>query len=228
MKKALIFLTILLVLLGGGMPWIVSAVQDNALLHHSGYCDIDAIQLDFSERSMADKLSLLSYSQPVDITHTQATMTQEEVFAAVEREMAQYEDAGIFQWFEITRRTAQPKLGIDVNDVNHYLVYWTVTYINKKDPSRSLIVDLDDESGKILSIRYEVYDTYSMDGVWERNRATMDAFTEIYFSQLDVTPPDYEYFERDGGVSSALYRFEEFAIEFFTEGAGGFYLYFPE
>lgn len=228
MKKALIFLTILLVLLGGGMPWIVSAVQDNALLHHSGYCDIDAIQLDFSERSMADKLSLLSRSQPVDITHTQATMTQEEVFAAVEREMAQYEDAGIFQWFEITRRTAQPKLGIDVNDVNHYLVYWTVTYINKTDPSRSLMVDLDDESGKILSIRYEVYDTYSMDGVWDRNRATMDAFTEIYFSQLDVTPPNYEYFERDGGVSSALYRFEEFAIEFFTEGAGGFYLYFPE
>lgn len=228
MKKALIFLTILLLLLGGGMPWIVSAVQDNALLHHSGYCDIDAIQLGFSERSMADKLSLLSHSQPVDITHTQATMIQEEVFAAVEREMAQYEDAGIFQWFEITRRTAQPKLGIDVNDVNHYLVYWTVTYINKKDPSRSLVVDLDDESGKILSIRYEVYDTYSMDGVWERNRATMDAFTEIYFSQLDVTPPDYEYFERDGGVSSALYHFEELAIEFFAEGAGGFYLYFPE
>lgn len=228
MKKALIFLTILLLLLGGGMPWIVSAVQDNALLHHSGYRDIDAIQLDFSERSMADKLSLLSRSQPVDITHTQATMIQEEVFAAVEREMAQYEDAGIFQWFEITRRTAQPKLGIDVNDVNHYLVYWTVTYINKKDPSRSLVVDLDDESGKILSIRYEVYDTYSMDGVWERNRSIMDAFTEIYFSQLDVTPPDYEYFERDGGVSSALYHFEELAIEFFAEGAGGFYLYFPE
>ena len=228
MKKALIFLTILLLLLGGGMPWIVSAVQDNALLHHSGYRDIDAIQLDFSERSMADKLSLLSRSQPVDITHTQATMTQEEVFAAVEREMAQYEDAGIFQWFEITRRTAQPKLGIDVNDVNRFLVYWTVTYINKKNPSRSLVVDLDDESGKILSIRYEVYDTYSMDGVWERNRATMDAFTEIYFSQLDLTPRDYEYFERDGGVSSALYHFEEFAIEFFAEGAGGFYLYFPE
>ena len=228
MKKALIFLTILLLLLGGGMPWIVSAVQDNAMLNHSDYSEITAIQLDFSERSMADKLSLLSHSQPVDITHTQATMTQEEVFVAVEREMAQYEDAGIFQWFEITRRTAQPKLGIDVNDVNHYLVYWTVTYINKKDPSRSLVVDLDDESGKILSIRYCVYDTYSMDGVWERNRATMDAFTEIYFSQLDVTPPDYEYFERDGGVSSALYHFEELAIEFFAEGAGGFYLYFPE
>lgn len=228
MKKALIFLTVLLLLLGGGMPWIVSAVQDNALLHHSGYRDIDAIQLDFAERSMADKLSLLSHSHPVDITHTQATMTQEAVFAAVEREMAQYEDAGIFRWFETTRRSAQPKLGIDVNDVNRFLVYWTVTYINKKDPSRSLMVDLDDETGKILSIRYEVYDTYSMDGVWERNRATMDAFTEIYFSQLDVTPPDYEYFERDGGVSSALYRFEEFEIAFFAEGAGGFYLYFPE
>ena len=177
---------------------------------------------------MMDKLSILRHAQPVDITHTQATMTQEAVFAAVEREMVRYEDAGIFQWFEITRQTAVPKLGIDINDVNHFLVYWTVTYINKTDPSRSLMVDLDDESGKILSIRYDVYDTYSMDGIWERNRATMDAFTEIYFSQLDVIPPDYEYFERDGGVSSALYHFEELAIEFFAEGAGGFYLYFPE
>ena len=139
MKKALIFLTILLLLLGGGMPWIVSAVQDNAMLNHSDYSEITAIQLDFSERSMADKLSLLSHSQPVDITHTQATMTQEEVFTAVEREMAQYEDAGIFQWFETTRQIATPKLGIDGNDVNHFLIYWTVTYINKKDPSRSLI-----------------------------------------------------------------------------------------
>ena len=228
MKKILVFLTGLLLLLGAILPRIVAAVQDDAILSRGGYSEITTIRLDFLERTMMDKLSILSHAQPVDITRTQATMTQEAVFAAVEREMAMYEDAGIFQWFEITRLTAQPKLGIDVNDVNHYLVYWTVTYINKKDPNRSLVVDLDDESGKILSIRYEVYDTYSMDGVWERNRATMDAFTEIYFSQLDLTPRDYEYFERDGGVSSALYHFEEFAIEFFAEGAGGFYLYFPE
>ena len=229
MKKLLILLAAGLLLLGAAMPRLVGEAQDHATLSHSGYSDIRAVQLNWPALSGTDKLSILSHAQPMDIAHTQASMTQEEVFAAVEREMTLYEDAGIFRWFETTLQMAVPKLGIDGNDVNRFLVHWTVTYINKTDPSRSLMVDLDDESGKILSIRYDVfYETYSMDGVWERNRATMDAFTEIYFSQLDVTPPDYEYFERDGGVSSALYRFEEFAIEFFTEGAGGFYLYFPE
>ena len=228
MKKLLILFAAGLLLLGAAMPWIVGEAQDRAMLRRSGYSEITAVALDWSGSSGIDKLSILSHAQPMDVSHTQATMTQEEVFAAVEREMALYEEAGIFQWFETTRQTAVPKLGIDANDVNRFLVHWTVTYINKMDPSHSLMVDLDDETGKILSIHYDVYDTYSMDGVWERNRAAMDAFPKIYFSQLDVTPPDYEYFERDGGVSSALYHFEEFDIEFFVEGAGGFYLYFPE
>ena len=79
-----------------------------------------------------------------------------------------------------------------------------------------------------------------MDGVWERNQKIMNEFTSIYFSQLGMTAEkesaeevrSFEYYERDGGVSNALYSFGditygEISIDFYVEGAGGFYLYFP-
>ena len=42
----------------------------------------------------------------------------------------------------------------------------------------------------------------------------------------------YFYYERDGGVSSALYNFwdatyGEISLEFYVEGPGGFYLHLP-
>lgn len=232
MKKIVILLTVLLFLLIAFTPQIVGTVQDHAILNQTSFGEIKVIELDFTDRqrslSMVERLALLGQGKTVDITESQATMTTEEVFAAVEREMAYYEEAGIFRWFKTMRQTAVPKLAVDGSDVNRFLVYWTVTYINKNDPSRSLVLDLDDETGKILAIRYEEYDSYSMDGVWERNRALMDAFTGIYFSRLEITPPDCVYYQRDGGVSSALYRFDGFNMEFFAEGAGGFYLYFLE
>ena len=100
-----------------------------------------------------------------------------------------------------------------------------------------MLLDIDDETGKILCIRYDVYDSYSMDGVWERNKTIMDAFTDIYFAQIGMTEAaesaaSIAYFERDGGVSSALYGFGdvtygEIKLEFYVEGSGGFFLYLP-
>ena len=79
-----------------------------------------------------------------------------------------------------------------------------------------------------------------MDGVWERNKTVVDAFTDIYFTQLglldtaeevvnNATDAEsiYDYNEVDGGVSEAVYVFRntlygEFIIQFTVDGAGGF------
>lgn len=97
------------------------------------------------------------------------------------------------------------------------------------------------QTGKILCLRYEVYDSYSMDGVFKRSKTIVDALTDNYILQLGLTEAaEYaepigagvEYVERDGGVSRALYSFGdaiygEINLEFFMEGPGGFNLYFP-
>ena len=78
-----------------------------------------------------------------------------------------------------------------------------------------------------------------MEGVWERNKAVIDIFAELYFDQLAMSEivasvkanPSfdlgYAYKEVDGGVSEAYYTLsnsdaEKFTIAITVDGAGGF------
>ena len=240
----LILLTILLLAGFAALPVIAASLQDNRVVNQSGYQQMQTMKLDYGNEKetlpIMGKLALFTIMQTIDIDASQASMTEEEAFLAAETQMKAYEEAGIFQWFDVPLRSATPKLGIDPNDATNYVVFWTVTYISEKGQKQTLLLDIDDETGKILSIRHEVYEAYSMDGVWERNKKIMNAFTDIYFSQLGMTEAKkyaeteagFEYYERDGGVSNALYSFGdvtygEISIDFYVEGAGGFYLYFP-
>lgn len=241
----LILLTILLLAGFAALPVIAASLQDSRAVNQSGYQQMQTIKLDYGSGKetlpMMGKLALFSTMQTIDIDPSQASMTQEEAFQAAETQMKAYEEAGIFQWFDVGLRSAAPQLGIDPNDANNFIVFWAVSYDSTTGPGRSLFLNIDDETGKILGIHYDVYDSYSMDGVWEQNQKIMNAFTDIYFSQLGMTEAKeyaesieagYAYFDRDGGVSNALYSFGdatygEINIEFYVEGPGGFYLYFP-
>lgn len=237
----LILLTILILAAFASLPTIAASVQDCTIVNSSGYRQMQFLKLDLSEEKktipMIGKLALISNMENILIDPSQASMTEDEVFQAAESLMKAYEDAGIFQWFDVTVRAAVPQLGVDLNDANNFIVYWTVSFIGENDPGQSLELNIDDETGKILCLSYAVYDSYTMDGVWGRNGTVINAFTDIYFSQLSMTEAkeyaeSIEYFERDGGVSSALYSFRdavygEIKLEFFAEGSGGFFLNFP-
>ena len=231
MKKILIALTAVFLAVIAALPVIVGAVMDsNAPV---GYSPMQSVKLDISQNpklSYLEKLHLFSYTQAVDIQENQASMTEEEAISAAISAMQPYVDAGIFEWFEPDHHSAVPKLAVDTKDTSRYVVHWSVTFIHKKDPTQNLMLDIDDESGKILGIRYDRYTSFSMDGVWERNQAIMDAFTAIYFSQLGLTEEaaqvEYQYLERDGGVSCAQYHFPELQIDFYVDGTGGFYVVF--
>lgn len=238
----LILFTVILLIAGASLPAIAASVQDSTTVNHSSYSQMKSMELEFGEEKetlpMMGKLALLGHMESVSIDSSQASMTEKEVFQAAETLMADYENAGIFQWFDVTLRSATPKLGIDLNDPNNFLVYWNVSYINEYDYSRSLLLDIDDETGKIMCLSYYVYDSYTME---KRNKTIMDAFTDVFFSQLGMTEAKeyaesiaagYEYPEVDGGVSYAEYSFGdaiygEIHVTFCVEGPGGFYLYFP-
>ena len=241
----LMFLTILALTICAALPVIVSLLQDRSTVNNSGYSEMKSMDLDVKEQRESmptmGKLALFGNMETINIDPSQASMTEEEAFQAAQEQMKAYEEAGIFQWFDVTLRSAEPKLGIDMKDANNFLVYWTVSFVNEDGEGQWLNLDIDDETGRILCIYYGVYDSYSMDGVWQRNKLIMREFTDIYFSQLDLTVAKelalsaengYSYSERDGGVSSALYNFwdatyGEISLEFYVEGPGSFFLHLP-
>lgn len=241
----LILLTLLFLAACAVLPVLAAVVQDSTTTNHFNQSGMKSIELDMNKHResipMMGKLALLRNMETINIDPSQASMTEAEVFQAAQEQMKAYEEAGIFQWFDVTLRSAEPKLGIDLKDANNFLVYWTVSFVNEDGEGQWLNLDIDDETGRILCIYYGVYGSYSMDGVWQRNKIIMQEFTDIYFSQLDLTVAKeralsaengYSYNERDGGVSSALYSFwdatyGEISLEFYVEGPGGFYLHLP-
>lgn len=241
-KTLLVFL-ITLGLLGAGayLPQLVAAVKDRKNLNQPGSQNMASVALDLSgERkglSTAGKIDLLRRGKTIAVTEREASMMEADVNAAVEILMDDYIAAGIFNWFEYTSWVAQPYLCVDLEAPDNFCVFWSVTIINENKPYQTLEVDIDDETGKIFSIRYDRFGEFPLNGVWERNMATADAFVHVYLNQLELleenVEPHMEYHELDGHVLCGGFSFEDeeyggLRIEFYTSGNGAFWLYFPE
>lgn len=240
----LILLTIVLLIAGASLPTIVAAVQDRVTVDHSGFGDMPSIELTLSRdkdsMDAAEKLLLLAADNRIYISEAEANMTADDALTALCAEMDRYIDAGIFEWFDASSISCEPFICIDTNDTQRYNIFWTITMINKNEPYQVLMADMDDETGVIYSLRYEAYQEYALNGVWERNETVMDAFTDLYFQALGWTEAaeyarstgiGYEYLELDGEVSCARYSFGdtqygEINMEFYVYGSGGFITYF--
>lgn len=242
-KVMLLLLTAAMIALGAVLPKITAALVDRKTCNQSGSREMTAISLDVNAEartlSAVEKIDLLRKGQMIAITEKEAAMTEADINAAVEIAMREYEDAGIFAWFDYEAWNVQPMLCIDPNAPENYAIFWDVTIINKMEPYQTLAVALDDETGKIYSIRYDIYGEYSLDGVWERNMATMDALVHVYLTQLGFldeqqnVEPRIEYGELDGEVLYGGLFFQneddgQSPIEFYVTGTGSFWNYFPE
>lgn len=237
---AVLLLTWALIAAGANLPRLISERMDRQTAGRFGSREMTSIALDLSgeqERlTTAGKLDLLSRGQNIAITEREASMTVAEVNAAFEMQIEQYVAAGIFEWFEYTSWITQPNLCVDQTAPHNYNIFWTVTVISEHAPYQVLMADIDDETGRIFSIRFETNGTYAPDGVMERNAAIMDAFVPIYLQQLGLMEenmePVIEYGEMDGDVMWSQFAFKDrdcgtITIEFYVFGPGGFYNHFP-
>ena len=103
----------------------------------------------------------------------------------------------------------------------------------------SLRVDhyiVDEETGKTVPFQLDYYNmSYSAKEIWEQNKKRIEPLMDLYFAQLGLSeaakavktsPENYEYLERDTGVTEAHYTFADSArgvkINFSVNGADTF------
>ena len=232
------------------LPRLIVSTLDWKLSKTHTYSDMRSIQLNMVTQqnfSPLDKLAFLSAAEIANTTQDRMTMDENKVMEIVSAFMRQCEATGILQWFAPSTVSIQPKLLYDLSDPATHLLVWTVTMLYEADPNQVLLMDVDDETGKILCFSYNIYQKYSMDGIWEQNKAIMDAITHIYFDQFGLTDyatelqnapsvngntdagTSYEYKEVDGGVTEVIYTFDtpsfgQYHFQFTVDGAGGFTL----
>lgn len=236
-----------LIAAGAFLPQITAFLMDQAEKGRTGSAPIQSVELNLRDETAAEyaaqRLAMESHMYAVPIDLQVASMTEEEVYAAVEENMKDYEAAGIFDWFPYTSRSAEPYMGIDAGNISQTGVFWGVTYVNEKSPYQYLFVHIDDETGKIYFLNYEdygkesAYSETSPEYTAQMNYI-LDNFTRIFFYQLGLAEVRQYYDseglveqeEVDGDVHLRRYRmgdaeYGEITIEFYANPAG-FHLYY--
>lgn len=236
----LLLMMALLLTAGAVLPGIVAAVQDDEKAGEVGYSPIQSIELKLTEERetlpMLGKLSLLNEGL-YSISEDEASMTQEDVREAVERELAPYYEWEMipYNWKDPTF-IATPYLAYGAENDAMYCIFWEVAvYCDAENPF-SLNLYVDDDTGKILWLHFdsgsslEIYDQQSY----------LELFHQIYFDSLGMTESAQFWEENElvedisqnsGAISAVRYTFGdmiygEINIEFYVYSQG-FYILLP-
>lgn len=240
-------LALALIFAGAFLPQITAFLMDRSENGKTGSAPIQSVELNLrdvtSTEYAAQRLILMQQLTSMPIDASEASMTVDEVYAAVEENMKDYEAAGIFNWFPYTSRTAEPYLGVNSQDTSQTTVFWAVTFVNEKSPYQSLFVHLDDLSGKIYYLNFEDYGKESAYPVPSPEYTAhmnyiLDNFTRIFFYQLGLAEVRQYYDSKglveqeevDGGVFMRRYtmgdeQYGEITIEFYAS-TGGLHSYY--
>ena len=190
------------------LPQLAGVLYDDMFRGQSGSSPIQSVELELHDMDsdapgyMLRKLALERSQTSVPITPQQASMTEEEVIAAAQAGMEIYVDAGIFEWFDCTYQGAEPYFGLEPSDKNRHMIFWSVVFTNENPPYQSLLLHIDDETGKIIYIKYEDNGTTREFANAEAAEQLLDRFIHAFLSPLSLLPSQLGTYENlEGSVS---------------------------
>ena len=168
------------------LPRVAESVDNG---EQSGTAPIQPVSLNIREDdTMLRKLALQARMTTIPVTPESAAMTMEEVLATARSGLQTYFDTGIVEYFEATDESAEPYLGVDPNDKSNYAIFWSVVL---SDGSQTVLLHLDDETGKILTMIYnndEVSRVFA-DGTGQQ---MMDKLAHAFLTPLSLHPSQLE------------------------------------
>lgn len=233
-----LILTAWVLVLVACLPGILSSFMDWMTFRKADTAPVNAIELNLGTPEVVDpgrmfqKLALERNMQLIPVTQRETTKTPEQIYGAVEEQMAEYD---FFQWFDYTQRTAEPHLAMDPEDSDNYAIIWAVDYASK-EPYHNLFLHVDDATGAILKIDYYTHETlYPV----QDQRYIFESWTDTYFDRLGLGA-DSEYVqslevnwteektEKDSMRVNCLMQEIQYGLVTvsFTVKPGGFYVSF--
>lgn len=247
MKKRMISViaaTVAVAILCAGLPSLTAILMDKKGENAPVFSNIHPVEQETGAQSVLQRLWLYSSGKSVDIKPANATKTETEIKKCVEAFLYPCRAAGIYQAVTFLNPTVTTKLIYDVDDPSQTIIVWEYYATNFRTAADrqhlgetwAINVIVDDETGKVLSVRvdhhmvdsetgkiipvqFDQYDvSHSAKDIWERNKKRIEPLMDLYFAQLGWTeqaeaakasPKNYEYLEQDTGVTEVHYTFAD-------------------
>lgn len=204
----LILITIALLAVGATLPAIAAAVQDQTIVNHSSFGDMESLKLDFSDPEVTpllQKLALLRDGSFYSVSPDKTKIRQSEVEQLVKEGLAlYYQDELIPYNWQKYEFSALPHLVYSNADQDTYAIFWVID-ICWPETEDYLSLYLDDETGLILYLHYgaaNTLDVYTAQGY-------LNALSDAYFAST--------------GLSDILADPEEFGAEWIEFDDAGVY-----
>lgn len=204
----LVLITIVLLTTGAILPAIAAAIQDQTIVNHSGFGEMESIELDFSDPKVApllQKLALLRDGSFYTVSPSKTRIRQSEIEELVKGGLAlYYQDELIPYNWQGYEFNAVPHLVYNDADKDTYAIFWVVS-IHWPDTGDNLSPYVDDETGLILYLHYNsanALDVYTAQGY-------LDVLSNAYFAST--------------GISDILAEPEAFGAEWITFDDAGLY-----
>lgn len=239
------------------LPQAVSTVTDRMEMEKPITAPVQTIELtvdtaprgesneSFAPGYMLRRLALEQNMTTIPILPESASMTQEEALNAAQTAMEIYVGNRVFEWFSPTYSQAQPYLGVDPENMNNSAVFWGVTFsYEKKDDYHSLFLHIDDETGKPIYIKYEIYGKNGYPFYYpDKQHLAMEGLISAFLAPLGLEglgPGEYENLldigvtaeQLSDGYTCTQYTFVDaqygkILVEFHINPSG-FYVHFPK
>lgn len=182
----LILITIALLAVGATLPAIAAAVQDQAIVNHSSFGDMESLKLDFSDPGatlLLQKLTLIRDGSFYTVSPSKTRIRQSEIEQLVKDGLAPYYEAELipYNWhgYEFS---AVPHLVYNDADKDTYAIFWVVC-IHWPETDDNLSLYVDDETGLILYLHYgaaSTLDVYTAQGY-------LDALSNAFFASTGIS-----------------------------------------
>ncbi len=222
-RTMLVLLLAVALLLGcGALPRLAASIADGEHLNTPAFAPISGIFFDPTAPATEpatdtleyylDRLALHGNMYSMPVKTEVAAMTEEDVLSAAMEQVRAYESLGVLLPFEDSSIQVEPLFAIDIDDVENTAVYWTVYAYTPTKPADSLLVYLDDATGKILSIVFESTEGLYEDCTMDERRELIDRLAMTFMGQFapendTLAHRIYEVNEVEFGKNSTSYEY---------------------
>lgn len=206
----LVLITIALLIVGASLPAIAAAVQDQTIVNHSGFGEMESLELDFSDPEVApllQKLALIRDGNFYTVSPSKTNIGQSGIEQEVKDGLAPYYEAELipYNWKDY-EFSAVPHLVYSATNEADYGIFWVVTLLVGENKD-TVDMYIDDETGLILYIHYHSSSALDLYTAW----GYLEAFTNAYLTSTGLAevisvPEDFgvnEVYYSDAGLRAS-------------------------